>query len=260
MELLFPPSLGELRATARAELLESWFGRWLGEKVTVSVAETYAELETRLVAAEVDLAWAPPLLCAKIETGVRAILKAVRAGRSTYRAALVSRDEQKLSPTAAALTGRKAVWVDPLSAGGYLLPTAYLRAQGVDPDVTFAQQSFLGSYRAALRAVLLGEADVAPIYTADDTEESVRASMSECIGPERARLAPFAFTAEAPNDGLVVTEKMSRPAAETFVRRLAPFGVDAHSPNLLLAVLAADRLERAAPNEYAAFAATVKRR
>lgn len=260
MELLFPPSLGELRATARAELLESWFGRWLGEKVRVAVAETYAELETRLVAAEVDLAWAPPLLCAKIETGARAILKAVRSGRSAYRSALVSRDDRALSATPGSLQGLKAAWVDPLSAGGYLLPVAFLRKEGVDPDAIFAQQSFLGSYRAALRAVLLGEADVAPIYTPEGDEESVRTSMAECVGPERARLAPFAYTAETPNDGLVVTEKLSRPAADAFIKRLAPFGVEAQSPNLLLAVLAADRLERAAPGEYAAFAASVQRK
>lgn len=243
-----------MRATARAELLETWFGRWLGEKVRVEVAPSYAELEGRVGRAEVEIAWAPPLLCSKIESSARAILKAVRAGSSTYRSALVSRQQKPLQLTAASLSGARAAWVDPLSTAGYLLPMALLRKSDIDPDRVLAGQTFAGSYRAALRAVITGDADLAPIYSPDATEASAQEALSECVGLDRARLVPFAYSDEAPNDGLIVTAKLSRGDAESFVRKLTPFALATHGANLLLAVLAADRLERADPGEYASYA------
>jgi len=226
--------------------------------VQVHVAESYAELEQRLVAGEVDFAWAPPLVCAKAEPRARAILKAVRSGKSTYCSALVGREERGLTVSAPSLAGLRAAWVDPLSAGGYLLPALYLRAQGCEPDRTFSSQVFLGSYRAALRAVIVGDADVAPVYASDATEEAARTAMAECVGPERTRLAPIAYSGEAPNDGFILTDRFSRGAADAFVKRLAPFAAASQGPNLLLAVLAADRLELAAAGEYGRFAARLK--
>ena len=252
-EFLLPPSLGDMRATARAELLQTWFRRWLGEDVRVTVAPSYTELEGRISRAEVEMAWAPPLVCARVEAKARAILKAVRAGSSTYRAALVARLTRRLDVTAEALSGARAAWVDPLSTAGYLLPIAFLRSKGIDPDRVLGGQSFAGSYRTALRAVITGEADFAPIYTPDASEISAQESLSECVGIDRAQLAPFAYSGDAPNDGLIVTSKLSRGDAESFVRRLTPFALATHGANLLLAVLAADRLERADPGEYSAY-------
>jgi len=238
--------------------VEAWFARWFGERVTVQVAESYGELEERLLGAEVDLAWVPPILCAKMEKDAHAILKIVRRGRSTYRSALVSRVENPLQVCTAALEGCRAAWVDPLSTGGYLLPRALLRRDGMDPDAILGSQVFLGSYRDALRAVILGEADLAPVYSAEETEDAAQVGLAECVGPERTLLQPFAFSAEAPNDGLVITSRLSELAADLLVKRLAPFATAPHGNNLLLAVLGAERFERASPGEYAAFSRIVR--
>ena len=42
------------------------------------------------------------------------------------------------------LRGLKAAWVDPLSAGGYLLPLAWLRGQGIEPNLVFDRQETSG--------------------------------------------------------------------------------------------------------------------
>lgn len=250
--MIFPPSLGELRATARVEILAAWFHKWLGEAVETEVAQSYAELESRLVGAEAELFWAPPVLCARVENSVRAILKAVRNGRSAYRAALVGRRDDGL--TLDKLFGTRAAWVDRLSASGYLLPTNHLRESGIDPDKTFASQVFLGSFNAALQAVVRQEADVAPIHVAAPDEEAARVTIEEALGRGASRLAPFAYSREAPSDGLVFTEKLAADDAESLLEKLAPFTTEPRGQNLLLEVFGAERLERASPGDYAVLA------
>jgi ABC-type phosphate/phosphonate transport system substrate-binding protein len=249
--LLFPPSLGELRAGARAEVVESWFAGH-GENVRTEVAATYEDLEHRLVRAEVEMGWAPPHVCGEVAPRARAILKAVRGGHSTYRAALVARAEEL--PTLGRLRGLRAAWVDGRSTAGYLLPRAWLRSQGVDPDLVFEEQQFLGSFRDALLAVLAGRADVAAIHTTTPDEAGSRETMAECIGPQMSRLAPFAFTGETPSDGLVLTTKLAAAEAARLADRLLELCKRGVRSNLLLAVLGADALERAEPGDYGAIA------
>jgi phosphonate transport system substrate-binding protein len=252
--VIFPPSLGELRATARVELLAAWFHKWLGESVEAEVAPSYGELEARLLAAEAELFWAPPVLCAEVEDSARAILKAVRSGRAAYRAALVGRRDDGL--TLESLSGTRAAWVDRLSASGYRLPTAYLREAGLEPDRVFESQRFLGSFRSALEAVIGLEADVAPVHVSSQDEEAVEASMAECMGRDRSQLAPIAFTGEAPSDGLVFTSKMSEADVEALLEKLVPFLSGSRGPNLLLEVFRAERLERAQKGDYAVLSRT----
>ncbi len=247
--LLFPPSLGELRAGARAELLEAWFASH-GESVHTEVAASYEDLELRLCAARVEMGWAPPLVCARAATAARAILKSLRNGRSTYRAALVARTGE--APTPRTLAGLRAAWVDRRSAAGYHLPTSWLRAQGVDPERTFAAELFVGSFREALLAVLDGRADVAAIHTTTPDEAGARETMAECVGPQMSRLTPFAFTGESPSDGLVFTTKLSAPDAERLVAHVLALSGRGVRTNMLLSVLGAEALERASPGDYAA--------
>jgi len=254
---LFPPSLGELRAGARAELLESWFAGH-GEPVTTEVAPTYEDLERRLTTARVEMGWAPPAVCAKAVSGARAILKAVRGDRSTYRAALVAREGE--APTPRTLRGLRAAWVDRRSTAGYLLPTSWLRAEGVDPDRTFSEQIFVGSFRDALLAVLDRRADVAAIHTTTADEAGVRETMAECVGPQMSRLAPFAYTNETPSDGLVLTTKLPAAAAERLATRVLALCGRGVRSNLLLAVFGAEALERAEPGDYAALAGATESR
>src|SRR5688500_7384720 len=91
LSLLFPPSLGPIAATARAELLAEWLSRRLVRPVAVEVARDYADMEKRLIERSVDLAWVPPALCARVVDSVPAIFVAVRRGLASFRSALVVR-------------------------------------------------------------------------------------------------------------------------------------------------------------------------
>lgn len=246
LTLLFPPSLGKIRAHARAEVLSQSLGRRLDRSVAVSVADTYSALESRVLGCETDLAWAPPSICARAEPGAAAIFKAVRFGESSYNAALIGRASG--TPSIDALDGLTAAWVDPLSAAGYLLPVAYLHRRGLDPGTLFASQEFSGSYQGALLSVLSGKADVTAIYCHGTSEDAARRTLRENVGASELHLAPFAFTDAAPSDGLIATSRVDAGLIDALER-----AVDGSlGPTLLLELFEADRLERAAGDDYAA--------
>jgi len=246
--LLFPPSLGRLKATARAQLLADTLTRWLGQAVHVEVAETYAELETRVLQCDVDLAWAPPSVCARAEKDAPAIFKSVRQGRDHYRAALVGR--ARSLPAIDNLRGLRAAWVDPLSTGGHLLAVSLLAARGLDIKTLFSEQRFYGSYQGALLAVLGGDADVGAVYSHGDDEAAARETLVSHVGASEVELAPFAYTDPSPNDGLIVTSRPSN--VRPLIADLAHVTDGSRGPTLLLEIFEADTLIRAEPGDYSA--------
>lgn len=244
--VLFPPSLGRARIGARAEVLAASLSRRLGTSVAVEVARSYAEIERRILDGSIELAWAPPVVCARVEKSSLAILKAVRGGQASSRAAIVCRADD---PTElAALAGKRAAWVDPLSTGGFLLAAVELGAAGVDPGSLEARHH--GSYQAALLAVLAGDADIASVYVRGDGEQDVERVLEEHVGPRAVGLRVVAMTGEAPPDGLVFT-RAARGRPE-LVDALTPLADGSRGPTLLLELLEADTLERAGPTDYAA--------
>lgn len=247
---LLSPSLGPAKSEARAELIGRALSRELGEPVRAEVASTYAALESAVRDARVDLAWTPAAVCARVGDA-RALYTVVRGGRSSYRSALVARREDKLS--LATLAGKRAAWVDPLSAGGYLLVAALLRARGIDPDRTFASQSFLGSHRAALLAVAHGEADVAAVSAHGLDDATLAADLRWYIGAPGDQLDAIALSDRCPNDAIVITSRAPAVLASRF--RDAFVAAPSPGASALFSVLEADGLETGALAAYrAAFA------
>jgi phosphate/phosphite/phosphonate ABC transporter binding protein len=203
VRFLLPPSLGAAKSEARAELCAAALSRELGVAVDASVAVDYAELEAAARGGRADLLWMPSAVCARIPS-VAALFTIVRDGRTSYRSALIGRREDKLS--LGTLSGRRAAWVDPLSAGGHLLAVALLRARGVEPDRTFASQTFVGSHRAAALAVLHREADVAAVTAHGIDEITLAADLRWYVGAGGDQLEAFALSDRCPNDAIVVTD------------------------------------------------------
>ena len=252
---LVPPSLGASRAEARAELLGDTLslGRDAGEQVTVAVAADYEALERAVRSAEAELVWAPSAVCAMLAESpgrpVRAVLRAVRRGRSAYHSAIVARPDEGRSVDA--LRNVRAGWVDPLSAGGYLLAQSYLRQKGIEPNIAFSQQTFLGSHRAVIDALAEGQIDVGAVSAPSTDEEEVQAAMRFYAGRPGVRLAILAITEAIPNDALIVTAAMSIDDGERLAGALAPTN-GRRAPSLLLTAMEADRLERTTLDDYRA--------
>jgi phosphonate transport system substrate-binding protein len=247
LALLFPPSLGNIAASARAELLTRWFLRHLGVRVEIAVAPTYEAQRLAIERRQVDLAWAPPIVCAAVHRSSLAILKAVRSHGSTYRAALVVRAGEALALDD--LEGARAAWVDRLSTAGYLLPMAYLRERGREPEQLLGEQIFAGSYGRALRAVLEREADLASVYVSSPSTDAFQDSLRDVVGEAAPRLRALDFTAESPSDGLVVVDRPGEGDSHRLLQQLREL-TDGRKQTLLLTVLDAEALEPAAPGDY----------
>jgi phosphonate transport system substrate-binding protein len=245
LSIILPPALGKAKAEARAELAEAALQRDLGEPVSAYVSGSYQELETRVMAGEFSMAWAPAAVCARLPAA-RAVFTIVREQQTSYLSMILGRRAQPL--TLRSLQGTRAVWVDPLSVGGYLLAMARLRAEGVDPERTFASQRFVGSHRAAIHAVLHEDADVTAV-SAHSAEPARAAEMLRWYaGPAGDLLAPVAFTERCLNDAVVLCKAMPDADARRIAEKLAPRG--AHSRARLLAALEAEDLVRSDLEDY----------
>ena len=223
-----------------------------GLELEVRRAPDTAAFEHAVEHAEVALAWASPMLCARVEPTSRGMLTTVRQGNDGYRSALVALADAHLQPTQ--LQGKRVAWSHPNSTAGHLLPAALLKMMGCQPgrDV---QAHFAGSYRAALLDVLEGRADVAAVYTPRAEPQAVFAQLESLVGPEAARrLEPLAFTDEVPADGLTFTAQVAAGQAHAWTDRL----VQLPPGHALLRLLGAERLVRARDGAYRSLRALVK--
>lgn len=155
-------------------VLEVGLAGALGEGCEVRLWPTYAALVEALVAGDEEIAWLPPAayLRARRRGGVRLLASVERGGKASYGCALVGR--AAVAPTLEEAAGKRALWVDPWSAAGYLVPRALVRAAGHDPDTFFSSQGFAGDYRSLQVALIAGEADVVGFYARlDDDGEPV---------------------------------------------------------------------------------------
>lgn len=249
LELVLPPSLGQAKAAARAEMLAECLSSAVGESVVASVAESYVELEARALEPSVDLVWCPSAVCAKLGSA-RGVYTIQREGQGSYRSALVAQRATPGRPARniASLHGTRAAWVDPLSAGGYLLVAALLRSRAVDPDRTFASQEFLGTHRDVVLAVLGGDADVGAVSMHGFLDHEVAAMLRWYVGPPGDRLEAIAVTERCPNDALVVTDRV--PAALASSVRAAMEEQGQRPGSKLLTALEADGLVPATLGDY----------
>ena len=240
-----PPSLGaqNVRTLARqfaAILYEAGFS-------TVVPVSSYETLERSLLSGEIHAAWGPPMVCARVQNaGGSVALRAVRYGCSVYRSALLCRshDDLKLEEVGSlGLRRLRAVWVDPHSMGGYVMPRHHLRARGIDLTQAFEQESILGSYEACFEAVMSCEADVTASYA-----NARGVGYVEICGEEAYHLRVFAYTEECSNDGVVVSPKVS--ASDDVLNRLAKLVANPAHRQVFCAALNVDDVEVPPANAY----------
>jgi ABC-type phosphate/phosphonate transport system substrate-binding protein len=244
---ILPPSLGSAKATARAELLEAALHRTLDAPVSVVIAGSYGEVAERATSGNAHLVWAPAAVCAGLPAA-RAVFTVRRGGKCTYRSALIGRREQGL--TLDSLTGTRAAWADPLSAGGYLLAMAMLRERGLDAGRTFNSQVFVGSHRAAVEAVLHGSADVTAVSVLGEDPAAIADMMRWYAGPSGDRLATLAVSEPCPNDAIVLTMALGEDRAQQLAERLVPTTPNARARSRLLSALEAEDLVHAELEAY----------
>lgn len=237
-------------AEQRASILQTYLELATGRPVVVSVCRNYSELSRDVLAGKLDACWAPPFACARLEKmGARVLLRDVRRGASTYRAVILGRVEAGL--TLDRLAGKVAAWTDKGSVAGYMLPTAFLRARGLEPQTLFSAQRFLGTFRAALEEVVAGRADVTSIFAPSAASGgSVTIGLDELAPEWRRNLAPVAVTDECPNDGVVASAVAPADVVAALERALLDLGATSAGSRVAADVFHIDRFERPEPGAY----------
>lgn len=251
LRFVLPPSLGESKAGDLAARLQGYLTGQLPDGVTVYVAPDYAAIEDDLLFGSADAAWGPPFVCARLQAaGGRFLLHSVRRGASRYRAGMICRKGEE--PDLSDVTGLRVAWVSPDSTAGYLLPRQWLRDRGIDADSAFTTVRFLGSYQAAVRAVMDDEADITAVFASVAGADRSHSGLNELSEEAREKLEIFAYTAERLNDGIVFAPDCERMVLEKVRDMLKNAHESDEGREVLKAVFNAEQL---VPTEAAAYSA-----
>jgi ABC-type phosphate/phosphonate transport system substrate-binding protein len=240
-----PPSLGrepswELARELAALLHAQGFAM-------VIPCKSYEDLEQKLFAGAIDVAWGPPIVCARVEAAGGAVLwRGVRGAERTYRSALVARaqDVFDLDSLDKGAFRPRVAWVDRSSVGGYLLARAHLRRLGIAVDRAFLQQAIMGSYAACIDALLGFETDLAALFVG-------AAGLEPIWGPKAQRLRVLAYTEEVPNDGVVLSPALAPERATLLRERLAKVLAAPRLRTQITAMLQVDDFDEPPPGTYA---------
>jgi ABC-type phosphate/phosphonate transport system substrate-binding protein len=239
-----PPSLGTAPVWALArELADVLYDHGF---TTVVPFRSYEELEQALHDGEIDAAWGPPLVCARVEAaGGTVVRRGIRDGGTTYRSALVSRiqDVFGIDSLGKGTFRPRAVWVDRSSVGGYLLPRDHLRQRGLAFDDAFLHQKMLGSYAACIDAVIGFEADLTAVFVG-------RNGLEHAWGPRARRLKALCYTAESPNDGVVVSSTLEPDRVAALSDSLDILLADSRSRDVVAASFSVEGFDRPPRNTY----------
>lgn len=226
----------------------------LGLSVEVRTSPTYADLANAIERGEAHLAWLPPALFVRAYDGgaVAEVLRTVRGVGGTYQGALfVAASGSRKTP--ASLRGTRVAWVDRDSCAGYLFPRLALRRAGFDPSALFADEFFVGSHAAAVRAVQTGKADVAATYVqlADSNDaKSEQLLVGWVPYVEADAMRSVLVSPSIPSDAVVITRATSPGSEALVLSALEEAGQHPKVAPLLRALLGAEALERTDPAFY----------
>jgi phosphonate transport system substrate-binding protein len=191
-----PQGFGKRGAELRHQLAVVMSGE-VRARVEVVALATYEELRAAVDRGTAGLAWMPPGVYVSSRHATP-LARSVRAGTASFRGALFVPAWSEVLELEH-LSGRTVAWVDPYSCAGHLFPRWQLTERGIDVDVVFGPQRFLGSHGAVARAVLDGQLDVGAGYAHVDTTGQVVGSSWLRLDP-KANVRVLLVTPPVPSD------------------------------------------------------------
>jgi phosphonate transport system substrate-binding protein len=182
----------------------------------------------------------------------------VRDGHAAFYAVLIVHSGSKIKPPRD-LEGKRAAWVDPHSASGYVLPRMGLSAVGVDPRTAFRTERFFGSHDAVVRAVIERRADFGATFGGLDASGAlVRGawSASEAAG-DVAVLATFGAI---PPDVIAARADLPTFVCESLTHAFTHSSKDAELQGILIRLFGAHaELRRGTPEGHLQFCQAMMR-
>jgi phosphate/phosphite/phosphonate ABC transporter binding protein len=233
--------------------IAGYLAKLSGIDVRASPADSYDHLARRLHKKTFDLAWMPPIPFIALQSKKSAIplVTSFRGGTSQFHSVILVRADSKVrSPQG--LKGKRAAWVDPHSASGFVLPRVQLALLGLDPRKAFSEERFYGSHEAVVRAVVGARADFAATYARlDRSGEVVNGVWADLPGAEEATrvLATFGMV---PNDVIVARSNLPDELRESLTRALVGICNDVNGGLLVRELFGVHEFRRWTPTSYEA--------
>lgn len=203
----------------------------VGRDYKLTVTNDWAGIAIALANGQVDVAWMGPwgYVLAHNEGGAQAIATVKYDGRPTYHAIVLARPGLEIEHWPQDAEGLSISFADVGSTSGWLIPTYWLRTQGIAPK-TFFRYRDGASHAANVIAVASGQTDLATDY-----DRNLKA-MIESGAVERSAVKVVWTSDPLPNDPLVVRDGLDPDV----VRRLQETVVS----------MTEDQAEAIMPNHY----------
>jgi phosphonate transport system substrate-binding protein len=173
----------------------------LGRDYELVVTNDWAGIAIALATKQVDVAWMGPwgYVLAHHEGGGQAIATVKYQGKPFYHSIILARPDLKIEKFPEDAKGLRISFADVGSTSGWLIPTHWFKARGIDPKAYFQYRDG-ASHPANVLAVANGQTDLATDYDRN------RNSMIE-RGTVKADATRVVWTSDPlPNDPLVVRD------------------------------------------------------
>jgi len=141
-----------------------YIGEKIGQTVELVDREDYAEINSLVAAAQVDVAFVcgGPYVEGKKAFGMEILVAPVAYGETVYYSYLIVNKNSPFQQLGD-LRGKHFAFTDPLSNTGKLVPTYMLAKIKETPDSFFGKYSYLGSHDKSIQAVAEGVVDGAAV-------------------------------------------------------------------------------------------------
>jgi len=229
---------------AKTERLLVHVGKRAGLDIELDAAATYESLAKSVAKAKVDVAWLPPIVYVRLASDTVVLGSVLRGEKNaTYEAALVVNRASKIRAVEA-LRGLRAGWVDKWSAAGFVLPRVNLALLGIDPRTFFRSETFFGTHRAVIQALVDGRCDVAGTYSQPNRKNG---AWTEVEGADVRVLATFGAI---PPDVIAARATLHEDQKKQVWDALVATSEDATGRRLLRDVLGGDALKPGLAKSY----------
>jgi phosphonate transport system substrate-binding protein len=228
------PRLSATELTAMFKPLADHLSRETGQKVTLVLAKDFAAFQKQVRDGEVDLAFSNPLVYVQLRKTKDVTPLAValeKKGGAKFRGIFVVRKDSGIDDVKA-LRGKRLIFVDEDSLGGYITQALMLKKQGLDVNKDFVRLPFAKKHDNVTMAVFNRAADAGGVREDDLDKLAGKLDLSQ--------VKILAYTDYFPNWPIFASSSV--PAATRDALRAALLGLKAGDP-----VLGAAKLTGFAP-------------
>lgn len=211
----FVPSGDTQEILASGEQIAQMLSDKTGLVIKANVGTDFAAVREAMGAGQAQIGWLNTFnyILAHEKYGVEVGLVTERRGLATYKGQINVNADAGINAVAD-LKGKTFCWVDPNSTSGYIIPRIWLKANGVDPDVDFAETIDAGSHNNVITQVYNGDCDAGASFA------DARSGVATDLPDVNDKVLVLAETSDIPNDGVDFSKDMPTEMRDKIVQAL----------------------------------------